>query len=154
MKKIMMVCLANKFGDKCAKATADKLGLLYLNVDDYIEYALGDMGEMLFKCGREYLEGQINLHTNKAIDFENTLFYCGYKTFMKNKEKFKGFNKVYLALTLKQLKTLAEKNYLITKITFPDRHKILMKYASKVECSELNPERFAEKAILEAKNEN
>ena len=81
-----MVCLANKFGDKCAKATADKLGVLYLNVDDYIEYALGDMGEMLFKCGREYLEGQINLHTNKAIDFENTLFYCGYKTFMKNKK--------------------------------------------------------------------
>ena len=151
MKKIIIISLANEFGDKVAKKVADALGLLYLNVEDYIQYALANEIEMLETCGAKYVKQQTAKHIEVVSEFENTLFYCTYDAFIKNRNVFSDFKKIYLALSLKQLKTLAERNRILSRITFPDRDKLLSKDAVRIENGDLDIEKFAEKAINEAK---
>ncbi|MBR4407585.1 MAG: hypothetical protein IKT27_04670 [Clostridia bacterium] len=150
MSKFLVISLAKEFGDQVAKNVADKLNLKYLNIDKYVQYSIAEPEKMLEKCGKEYYNQQVVKHLEVAIGFEDTLFFCGYSTFMKNQPYFFDFQKIYLGLSLKQLQKLDEKDKIINKIAFPDRHRFLSKNAKKVKSRELNVEAFANLVIKEA----
>lgn len=147
MTRILLLCLANAFGDKVGQSVAEKKGLLYLNIDHFVQYSLFNTSEMLLKCGKEYYDKQEKSAIKTASEFENMLYVCSYETYIKNRELLKNFQLTYLRLSKKQLEILNEKNIVINKIAFLDRDKILKKIGRVVECDDLDPEIFAQKVV-------
>ncbi|MDD4816200.1 MAG: hypothetical protein PHQ62_03595 [Clostridia bacterium] len=132
-KKFLLIALANNFGSSVGELVADDAGFYFLNIDDYIEYSLLDGDKMLVKCGKDYYLKQELKSIVDCLGFEKTLYYCSYDVFINNQNLFEDCQKIYIALSKKQLGKINDKDFVINNIAFEDRDLALRKICKVVE---------------------
>ncbi len=130
---IIIIGLDYKYNLAIGKLLADTTSLYFLDVNEYVNYALFSRKDMQEKCGVEYLEKQENSAIKGCLEFENTVMTFPYLYFQRiyNNEKFKAnANVVYLYFSKEYLtKKIDDNSYLETLsvdiIAFNDRDKDL-----------------------------
>lgn len=142
-KKIVCVSLSNSFGSDVSKIVANSLDMFFLDIDKNIEYEFSKMPNIFIDAPQEYIKQKEQKIISNAMEYENTLFFVQYETFVNNLKFFENCCIIYFDLTLNQLKLLNDKNFVVNSIAYEDRKKILQKYATFVKCDNLNKKNYA-----------
>lgn len=153
---IIIVSACQKNTKTLAKVLADKLNLLFADVEEILQYNIEDEFEIINKCGLDYL----NKLKRKAIldiaGYENTFIYISLKLFVndKNFDKFKKRGHIiFLKPTKKLLQNLYSEDTSLTKNerkididAYLIRAKLCEKYANNV----VKFSQFNEKEIFDS----
>lgn len=104
---LCIVGLTKLFTDEVCKELASSLGMFYANVDDLLEYELGDRNKIEEVCGKEYLVKEELSVIRRACSFDDTVINIDYANL--NNETALGYVKsssliVYLRLTKDRFK--------------------------------------------------
>ena len=126
---IVIVGLDYEYNLKVSKSLAELTDLYFLDVKEYINYALFSRSDMLEKCGVEYLEKQETSAIKGCSNFENSIICIPCEYFLKNhmyENFYEGSHIIYLYFSKSKLKkvaeTIKEDSYLpIDLIVFEDR---------------------------------
>lgn len=109
---ITIISFINSFEKKVAKALADDLELYYVDVNDFMEFNLINVNEVLTTCGPDYLN-KIERKTVKTVsDFENTVITLN-TNMLFDKENIKSLKEssiiVYIQLPSKMVEGESKK---------------------------------------------
>lgn len=147
-KKILFVSLANKFGSNITKLVADKLGMFFLNIEDFVEYNLFDSKKLLLRCGKSHFEKKEKESIRQCLEYDNTIYYCSYETLANYYDLLSSnCDLCYIMLTKSYLKKLNEDNFVINDIAFADRDNNLQKITQVFYCDSLNEDFLSNKII-------
>lgn len=127
-KRCVFISLVDNFADKLSEKVSTELGFLYLNIDSYIEYVYQGMPNLFENASLNYIKQQEVGAIKKALTFEQTLYYCGYQTFINNKNLFEDCNIIYLYMKPNDIEKLGGFNQIVDEIAFSDRDKILKNF--------------------------
>ena len=106
--KIIIVGLDYNFCKSIANLLADESDAFFLDVEDYISYALFDRVAMKEKCGIEYLAKQEQKAIKDCLDFENAVINFPYEYFCSS-EIYSAFKLTSIIVYLKFSKQTLEK---------------------------------------------
>lgn len=84
--KIMLVSLCDKWISSVAYFLSQKLGMLYCNVNELLEYDLSEKKAMEDLCSPEYVEKREKGVIKHYLSFENVVASVDYDVFVHNKE--------------------------------------------------------------------
>ena len=154
--KIVFVSLIDSFASKVSSMVASGLSMFFLDLDKFIEYNMFDPEKLLKTCGVEHFKKQEKRIIQDAFQFENMIFYSSFELFSNNKELFdeQNFIVIYIRLSLKQLESFNDKNFVINKLAFEDRDEFLKKQCVVIENSFVVIKNYVDliKKYLEDKN--
>lgn len=88
---IALICLLDNYANSVAKQLADKLEMFYVNVDEMVEFELGDEHHIIDTlgdtAGQKYIEDCENRVVKNVTTFENTVI-CMNPTEMFSHDNF------------------------------------------------------------------
>ena len=154
MKNVFIIGFINEDLEKIGQELANKLDYYYLNLENLIDYSLGNKLEVEKKCGIEYLNKEQKKLVYSSNSYERTIVSISYETFINNLDAISSSNVlIYVRQTkmqfLKRIQHLQKSgienenlnNYLLTEIAFEERDKLMKKncnFAIKYDISKLN----------------
>ncbi len=114
---ITFICLLDGFSKNIGKLLCDKLDMFFVDVEDMIEFELGDTNHILSvlgdKEGKKYMKETEAKVVKRIASFENTLVCIKPSTLFSNRN-FDRLNKtsyiVYLQISPKYLKKVADES--------------------------------------------
>ena len=114
---ITLICLLDAFNKNIGKLLCDKLDMFFVDVEDMIEFELGDTNHILSvlgdKEGKKYMKETEAKVVKRIASFENTLVCVKPKTLFSNRnyDRLKKSNYiVYLQISPKYLSKIAEES--------------------------------------------
>lgn len=81
-KNITIICLANEYKKRVAKALADELEMFYADVNEIMEYNLIN-DEMLEKAGQQYFDENESKTVKTIASYDNTILTLNFSTLNK-----------------------------------------------------------------------
>ncbi len=121
-QSILIVCLNDRIGQEISVILADKLGMLFANSKEIVNYEVFDSKSVIEKCGLEYFEKKELKSLKHISNYENAVVYVDYDYFVKGEEFFKKTcNFVFVKIKKKQL----EEDDTINLLSFEEREKEL-----------------------------
>ena len=161
---ITFICLLPKFSKDVAKLVCDKLDMFFADVEDMIEFELGDINHVLRvlgdKEGKKYLKETEAKVVKRISSFENTLVCIEPTTLFGNRnyERLKKTSYiVYLQISPKYFLKLSEESKdvideKLLSVAFTEKDKMYVEKSDMVvNCSTLK-EKKAMKKILSTIN--
>ena len=104
-KNVFFVCLNYGYAGKIANETALNCGKFFLDINELMEYSLGDLKRVKKLCGLEYLKKQQRKTLFDVKNYENTIANISYD-FVIDEEYSELFNNslvVFIKLERKEL---------------------------------------------------
>ncbi|MBQ7977145.1 MAG: hypothetical protein IJ301_00895 [Clostridia bacterium] len=97
---IAFICLLENYAKNVSKIMAEKLEMFYVNVDDMVQFELGDAEHVVDTLGKSDGEKYINKCENKVVgnvtSFENTIICMNPTTMFSNDNFEKIVNTSYV----------------------------------------------------------
>jgi hypothetical protein len=106
---ILIVSLVPKISSEVSVNLSKKLDMVYLNVNELIDYEVSHQDEMKLKCGIDYVEKQIDKVVLGVINYTNTIIDIEYKFLIKN-NAYQKFSKDSYIIFLKNSKQQLKRN--------------------------------------------
>lgn len=137
-KNIAIVCLNIEFKKKIATKLADALGMLYLDIDDFVKYDVIDFNNLIRTVGLEYYNKVESKAINLVSNYENAVVTINLSTLFSN-NNFKGLKENalfiflksnfsnYINKLLKEHPNCSKYELLLNQKVFEERNKILSK---------------------------
>ena len=157
---ITFICLLENFSKNIGKLLCEKLDMFFVNVEDMIEFELGDTEHILDvlgnREGKRYMKDIETKVVKRIASFENTLVCARPATLFGNKnyDRFKKTSYfVYLQISPKYLSKVAEetKDIIDEKmltVAFTEKDKMFVDSADMVvNCSTLKEKRAVKKIM-------
>ena len=114
---ITFICLLNNFSKHIGKLLCEKLDMFFVDVEDMIDFELGDTNHILSvlgdKEGKKYMKETESKIVKRIASFENTLVCINPTTLFSNRnfEKLKKTSYiVYLQISPKYLSKIADES--------------------------------------------
>lgn len=157
---ITFICLLPNYSRNVGKMLCDKLDMYFADVEDMLDFELGDMEHILSvlgdKEGKKYLRETEARVIKRIASFENTLV-CVDPTKLFSNRNFERLQKtcymVYLQISPKNLVSQAEESKDIINekallTAFSDRDKIYVEKSDiLVNCSDLKEKKAVKKVV-------
>ncbi len=125
--KIMLVSLCDKWTSSVARVLSQKLGMLFCDIADLLEYDLSEKKAMEDLCSADYVEKREKGVVKHYLSFENVVSSVDCDVLMHNKE---FLDKSNLVVFINVPNDFTEKNgTAINVITLDDRKNKLKKLA-------------------------
>lgn len=154
-KNITIVCLDDSLRKNVAKEFAKTTNMLYLDVDELLDFELLDRKLVAIKCGDEYLKEAEKKCLQRVAEYENCVFAISCDIFLanNNRELLNDTKIVYLEsllenVNLSSVKSRSEREKLVQNLEISHYLNEFLKNTTKI-CIE-NADKMSMNDILTA----
>ncbi len=157
---IALICLLDNYNKEVAEILSEKLELFFVNIDEMVEFELGDADHILNTLGSEEGADYIKKCEDKIVgnvaNFENTIISLNPTTMFSNENYEKISNTsfvIYLQISPKFFEARAKYSADVidkdlTEINFTDRDKLYVEKSDMVlNCSTFREHKAVQKTV-------
>ena len=157
---IALICLLPNYSRNVSKLLSDKLDMFYVNVEEMVEFELGDLEHIIKilgdRDGRKFIRDEETKIIKNISNFENTIISINALTMFSNRN-FEKLSKtsyiVYLQIAPKFFQIRAQESgddisESMLNIAFTERDKMYVDSSDMVvNCSNLKPNKAVKKVV-------